>query len=86
MATIHTLFGLRVVIYSNDHRPPHIHVIGSGREAVFNLQCPHGPLALRANYGFSGRDLAKMIDKLTAQLTVFCYEWKQIHGPDRRLN
>ena len=85
MPTIHSVFGLRVVIYSNDHRPPHIHLIGHGCEAVFNLQCPHGPLALRVNCGFSRRDLNRVIDKLTDQLAVFCYEWRQIHGPDRRL-
>jgi hypothetical protein len=45
--------GLRVVIYPNDHRPAHIHVIGSDAEAVFNLNCPAGPVMLRENYGFS---------------------------------
>ena len=34
--------GLRVVVYPNDHRPAHVHVIGRGGEAVFNLNCPAG--------------------------------------------
>ena len=32
-----------VVIYPNDHRPAHIHAVGRGFEAVFNLTCPAGP-------------------------------------------
>lgn len=29
MATIDRLAGLRIVVYSNDHRPAHVHVMGS---------------------------------------------------------
>jgi len=43
MPTALTIFGLRVVIYPNDHRPAHVHIIGNGCEAVFNLHCPKGP-------------------------------------------
>jgi hypothetical protein len=35
------------VIYPGDHRPAHVHVIGKGGEAVFNLNCPDRPSALR---------------------------------------
>ncbi|WP_199271807.1 DUF4160 domain-containing protein [Pseudoduganella flava] len=38
---------MRVVIYPNDHRPAHVHVIGPGCEAVFDLHCPEGPPELR---------------------------------------
>jgi Domain of unknown function (DUF4160) len=43
MPSVDVIDGLRVVIYPNDHRPAHVHVIGSGCEAVFNLHCPEGP-------------------------------------------
>jgi len=42
MPTILRFNGLRVVVYPNDHRPAHVHVIGAGCEAVFNLNCPDG--------------------------------------------
>jgi hypothetical protein len=38
MPTVLTIFGLRVVIYPNDHRPAHVHVQGGGCEAVFNME------------------------------------------------
>ena len=40
MPTVLRIGGLRVVIYPNDHRPAHVHVIGDG-EAVFILR-PRG--------------------------------------------
>ena len=79
MPTVLTIFGWRVVIYPNDHRPAHVHVIGNGCEAVFNLHCPDGPPELRENYGFSRTDLAKIVRQLIANLAVLCSEWRRIH-------
>ena len=67
MPTVLRIGGLRVVIYPNDHRPAHVHVIGEGHEAVFNLQCPNGPPGLRENYGFSGRDVSRIKAALQTQ-------------------
>lgn len=47
MPTVHRFDGLRVVIYPNDHRPAHVHVMGNGCEAVFRLNAPDGPPELR---------------------------------------
>ena len=80
MPTILTIFGLRVVIYPNDHRPAHVHVQGNGCEAVFNLHCQNGPPELRENYGFSQKELGKIVGGLVANLTALCAAWRQIHG------
>jgi hypothetical protein len=72
--------GLRVVVYPNDHRPAHMHVIGAGREAVFNLNCTSGPVEIRENYGFSGRSLSRILLALTENLKDLCKEWEKIHG------
>jgi hypothetical protein len=71
---------LRVVVYPNDHRPAHVHVIGRGCEAVFNLNCPAGPVELRENYGFPSRELNRILDVLTANLEDLCRAWEHIHG------
>lgn len=47
MPTVLRIDGLRVVIYPNDHRPAHVHVIGRRCEALFFLRCPDGPPELR---------------------------------------
>ena len=69
--------GLEVVVYPNDHRPAHVHVIGRGCEAAFNLNCPPGPVDRRENYRFSNRALRRILDALTAHLGELCRE--QIH-------
>ncbi|WP_098497117.1 DUF4160 domain-containing protein [Collimonas sp. PA-H2] len=80
MPTILAIFGLRVVVYPNDHRPAHVHVIGNGCEAVFNLHCPHGPSELRENFGFSRKEVARIANRLDASLALLCHEWRQLHG------
>jgi hypothetical protein len=80
MPTLLEKFGLRVVIYSNDHRPAHVHVQGKGREAVSNLHCPDGPPELRENYGFSRKELGKIFAVLTVDLARLCAGWWTMHG------
>jgi len=80
MPTVLRFDGLRVVIYPNDHRPAHVHVIGRGCEAVFNLNCPAGPVELRENYGFSRREITRIQGVLTEHLEELCRAWEGIHG------
>ncbi|NQV80249.1 MAG: DUF4160 domain-containing protein [Alphaproteobacteria bacterium] len=80
MPTVMRIGGLRVVVYPNDHRPAHVHVIGDDCEAVFNLQCPGGPPRLRENYGFGAPQLSRIEEDLTAHLPDLCESWSTIHG------
>jgi hypothetical protein len=80
MPTVLTIFGLRVVVYPNDHRPAHVHVMGAGCEAVFKLHCPSGPVELRENFGFSRKELTKLSAELSANVQILCQAWGAIHG------
>ena len=80
MPTVLQIYGLRVVVYPNDHRPAHVHVVGHGCEAVFNLRCPAGPPELRENMGFARRELARIADGLEAELSELCHQWRRFHG------
>lgn len=71
---------MRVVIWPNDHRPAHVHVIGPEEEAVFKLNCPKGPPELRESYGFRLADLNSVADVLGEQLERLCAAWSEIHG------
>ena len=71
MPTVLRFDGLRVVVYPNDHRPAHVHVIGRGCEAVFFLNCATGPVELRENYGFSRREVSHIESVLTAICKTF---------------
>jgi Domain of unknown function (DUF4160) len=80
MPTVLWINGLRVVIYPNDHRPSHVHVIGRGHEAVFVLNCPDGPVEIRENYGFAKRELKQIARALMGQLAEICRVWEEFHG------
>jgi len=80
MPTVLRFDGFNVVIYPADHIPSHVHVFGGGNEAIFNLNCPAGPAALRENYGFSRRDIARIRRTLDGAVPMLCREWRRIHG------
>jgi hypothetical protein len=80
MPTVLRIGGLRVVIWPNDHRPPHVHVMGADGEAVFNLHCPSGPPELRESYGFRLADLNRIEAVLAEAITTLCADWRMIHG------
>jgi hypothetical protein len=80
MVTVDRVGGLRVVIYPNDHRPAHVHVISKDCEAFFKLNCPEGPPKLRENYNFPASELSKIKAALEERITHLCAEWSRIHG------
>lgn len=80
MPTVLRFDGLRVVVYPNDHRPAHVHVIGKGCEAVFDLNCPAGPVELRENYRFTRRRIAPIQVTLVEYQEELCRTWENIHG------
>lgn len=72
---------MRVVVYPNDHRPAHVHVIGQGHDAVFELNVPPGSVALRENYGFAFSEISAIRRVLVQNLAFLLAEWEKIHGP-----
>jgi hypothetical protein len=80
MPTLLRLGRLRVVVYLNDHRPAHVHVIGQGHEAVFELSSRNGTVMLRENYGFSRREINAIERVLIQNLAALLAAWEKIHG------
>jgi hypothetical protein len=68
-----------VVVYPNDHRPAHVHVV-DGSEAVFHLDCPDGPVELRENFGFRSGHIAVIEAELSGRVAALCRDWSAIHG------
>jgi len=82
MPTVLRIGALRVVIYPNDHRPAHVHVIGQGHEAVFELDRPLGGVTLRENYGFARRVLARIEEALVLNSEMLLAAWERFHGEE----
>jgi hypothetical protein len=80
MPTVLVFQGLDVRIYTNDHQPAHVHVVGRGCEAKFQLNCPGGPVEVVENFGFSRREIRQILTALLAAVTQLCEKWRRIHG------
>jgi hypothetical protein len=72
--------GWRVVIYPNDHLPPHVHVIGAEEHARYELLCDLRRIRIKSNIGFSLGQLKQIETYLLNHLAHLCSEWGRIHG------
>jgi hypothetical protein len=68
------------MIYTNDHRPAHVHVWDGERQAVFNLNCHAGLIELRENYGFSLSEVNGLVREMQNHVESLCAAWEAIHG------
>ena len=58
-----------------DHEPPHVHALGPGVEAKFQIR----PVLVIFNHGFSNRDLQliqKFLERAQHQLMEEWYDWQ----------
>jgi hypothetical protein len=80
VTTILRFRGLRVVIYTNDHRPPHVHVIGPDREARIALGSEGEQPWLMTNEGLSRREVAEALVEIRQNRDLLIHRWREIHG------
>ncbi|TCL03683.1 uncharacterized protein DUF4160 [Sodalis ligni] len=78
MPTIFRFKGWRVMIYTMDHLPPHVHVIGANGQVVFVLLKDN--IELREMIGVKPKELAEIEKELLNQLPQLQSAWEQIHG------
>jgi hypothetical protein len=81
MPTVLQLRNIRVVIYPNDHPPPHVHAVrGRDARAKFALHCPTGPVELLEQVGFKLGDVREIGAAIAAVLPGICAKWSEFHG------
>lgn len=79
MVTVLRAHGLRVVIFTNDHQPAHVHVFGDG-EAKINLLGASGAPALVWADSMSRGDVRRAMRIVVEQQAVLLARWEEIHG------
>lgn len=78
--TVYRAEGFRIVIYSNDQEPRHVHVIKDGGEVKVSLDGDLGmPVPVLAR-GMSRRDVARALRIVMEQQASLIAEWERIHG------
>lgn len=80
MPTIFVVAGYRVMILTNDHPPPHVHVIGGAGRAKIRLACAEGLVDLVWHYGIPRSDMRRILVAVEAEIVRLCLEWEAIHG------
>ncbi|HEX8455123.1 MAG TPA: DUF4160 domain-containing protein [Longimicrobium sp.] len=76
MPTVHREDGFRVVIWPNDHRPPHVHVFTAAGEAVIELD----PIRVREYIGMKPSEVVGAIRIVDAHRKRLNDAWEEIHG------
>jgi Domain of unknown function (DUF4160) len=79
MVTIYRAFGLRVVIFVDDHEPAHVHVFGDG-EAKINLMGPGDEPDLVWAIGMKRNEVRRAMLVVKEQREDFIAKWRKIHG------
>ena len=69
----------RIIPLFAAHWPPHVHVLGAGAEAVFNLIGADADGALRTSQGFSTAQLNRIADALGTARAQHLAQWERIH-------
>lgn len=79
MVTIHRAHGLRTVIFTDDHEPAHVHVLGNGH-AKINLIGADGDPELIWAEGMKRNDVRRAMEIVTEHREAFLARWREIHG------
>lgn len=79
MIVVHRAGGFRFVIYTSDHEPAHVHVIGDGH-AKINLVGPDGAPELVFSVGIKKSDMRRLLAEAAEQREELLERWERIHG------
>jgi len=79
MVTIHRAHGLRVIIFTDDHEPAHVHVFGDG-QAKINLIGPDGVPVLVWAEGLKRNEVRRALQLVRDHQAAFLARWREIHG------
>jgi len=79
MVTVYRAPGLRVVIFTNDHEPAHVHVFGDG-EAKINLAGPDGEPELVWAVDMTRGEIRRAFSIVVEQRDALLAHWSAIHG------
>ena len=79
MATIAKTNGFSFRIYTNDHKPPHVHVIKADGEVIIELGDENNSPTIREIYGMRDRDVAIAYTLVEQLKTKLLNAWREIH-------
>ena len=79
MVTIYRANGLRIVIFTDDHKPAHVHVFGDGHAKINPTGRGGGPELVWAE-SMKRNEVRRAVAVVTEHREVFLARWREIHG------
>jgi hypothetical protein len=79
MATVVPIGKLRVMVYSRDHPPPHVHIVAPRGQAKVLVHGPERHPRLEWNLGLSRRELALALSVVEDYRELILAEWNRVH-------
>jgi hypothetical protein len=80
MVVVHRAHGFCFVIYTLDHEPAHVHIIGAEGHAKVNLLGPGGRPELISSIGMKRSDIRKLFAEVVERRVALLKDWEGIHG------
>lgn len=80
MPVIHREAGWTLVIYSDDHPPPHVHAWYGDGEAKISIPAPDEPVSVLRVTHLSTRDAVRAVRMIENHRTLLRSAWNRIHG------
>jgi hypothetical protein len=78
MPTVIRFGRFRFIIYPQDHRPKHVHVLAAGAEAKFDIQTGE----CLAVYGFSQRTVKRLSEVVLKHQSLLLEAWEKYDGEE----
>jgi len=75
MGTIVEFNGVKIRVNPRDHLPPHIHIVGNGGNARFNIDS----MEWMESLGFTRSDLNAIEEVIHRRIAEIWDEWKKCH-------
>lgn len=75
MVTVLRQHGMRFVVYTADHEPPHAHVFSDGEARIDIVN-----LSVITQGGMSDRDVRRAVDIIEAKQQLFLDTWRKYDG------
>jgi hypothetical protein len=76
MITVIRASGLRVIIFTDDHEPAHVHVFGDGHAKINLLGSPELVWA----EGMTRGEVRKAMRLVSDHQSLLLAKWREIHG------
>ena len=80
MPTVLRVDGFQIMIFFNDHPPPHVHVRKAGGLVVIQLASDAGPPTVREAHEMAQADLVRAFRIVLTNHDLLQQKWREIHG------